>query len=767
MEISGNIKATRIKIRGRVQGIGFRPFVYRLAHEMSLNGWILNDREGVLIHVEGDCTQISEFIERLKTGRPALASYESLDLDTALPEGIERFEIRESAEGGEATAIHVQPDIATCQDCLKELFDPTDRRYRYPFINCTNCGPRYTIIRDVPYDRARTTMSEFPMCESCESEYHNPEDRRYHAQPNACPACGPHVTLLDGEGKIVNAPDPIEETVNLLRDGKIVAVKGLGGYHLACDATNDEAVKRLRSRKYREDKPFAVMMPDVKTVKVFCEVHEDEETSLKSFRRPIVLIKKRRVQGKERIAEGVAPHNPRLGVMLPYTPLHHLLFHASKLKVLVMTSGNISQEPIAYDDDDALSRLAPIADFFLIHNRRIERRVDDSVVCSINGAEYPLRRSRGYAPVPINLHRPVREILAVGAELKNTFCIGKDRFAYLSHHLGDLENVETLEAFERGIEDFQRLFHLKPRFVAYDLHPDYLSTKYALRRTDLRAIGIQHHHAHAGALLAEHALDQPILCFTFDGTGYGDDGTIWGGEVLIADLHAYKRYATLKPVSMPGGNRAIKEPWRMGGAYLDAAFGDALRHLNIPFLTTLEKRRWGIVRKASQQGLMSPQTTSMGRLFDGVSAVLQIREEVHYEGQAAVELEYAAYMSDDDQTYGFHLIEGTPLLIDYTAMFSDIINDLTMGISKSVIARRFHNTVAGLILKISEKAREDTGLNIIGLSGGCFQNFLLLQQCIEHLGRAGFRVLIHRAVPTNDGGISLGQLVIADNIIRQ
>lgn len=766
MKISNQITATRIKIRGRVQGIGFRPFVYRLANELGLKGWVLNDKVGVIIHVEGPEEKINRFLELLPARAPALAHFESVHLLSVAPEGVNEFSIRRSEAGGDSATIQVQPDIATCDECLRELFDPSDRRFLYPFINCTNCGPRFTIIKAVPYDRQNTTMNEFRMCSRCQEEYELPSDRRYHAQPNACWECGPQVKLLTHSGVEVTIPDPIKEAQRLLRDGAILAIKGLGGYHLACDALNKEAVSRLRKRKYREDKPFAVMMPDLDTISTYCELNDSERNVLVSYKRPIVLLRKRLPEPDPPIADEVAPRNPWLGVMLPYTPLHHLLFHNSGLRVLVMTSGNLSQEPIAYEDADALRRLGVIADYFLIHNRKIQRRVDDSVVRIIHGQEYIIRRSRGYAPMPIRLAHPVKEILAVGAELKNTFCSGKGELAYLSHHLGDLENLETLSAFVQGIEDFKTLFQLDPRYVAYDLHPDYLSTKYALNETGLPGIGIQHHHAHIGSLLAEYGLDTEIIGFAFDGTGYGDDGTVWGGEVLIAGLDSYRRFATLLPIPMPGATRAIKEPWRMGASYLYSVFGEEMLQLDIPFIRGIDTQRWHVIQQAVKRGIHSPLTSSLGRLFDGISAILGVRNTVNYEGQAAMELEFIASFSEEDGTYPYSLVDEQPIKLDYRPMIEAVVNDILRGVDIQTIASRFHHSLAQIVESIAISARNQTGIRTVGLSGGCFQNYLLLTECKERLESAGFQVLVHKLVPPNDGGISLGQLVIANKKIQ-
>lgn len=746
-----------------MQGIGFRPYVYRLANRFGLKGWVLNDQEGVLLQLEGRDEAIKNFLIALPREAPPLAHLDQIETIFSEPEGARDFIIRHSKVRKESPIVQVQPDIATCDECLAEMFEPEDRRYLYPFINCTNCGPRFTIIEDVPYDRCRTTMKEFQMCPECQHEYETPVDRRYHAQPDACWDCGPQLFLLNRSGGEIKTPEPLKTATKLLQEGAILAIKGLGGYHLACDALNDGAVRRLRQRKFREDKPFAIMMPDIETVRYYCEINEAELKVLCSYKRPIVLLRRREPEPEPKISEAIAPHNPWLGVMLPYTPVHHLLFHNSQLQVLVMTSGNISQEPISYKDADAIERLSGIADYFLIHNRRIQRRVDDSVLRIILGREYLLRRSRGYAPVPIKLQHPVKQILAVGAELKNTFCLGKGEMAYMSHHLGDLENLETFLAFAEGIQDFCRLFQLEPGCVAYDLHPDYLSTKYALQESGLPAIGVQHHHSHIVSLLAEYGVKEEIIGFAFDGTGYGDDGTIWGGEVLIAERRSYRRFATLLPQPMPGATKAIKEPWRMGAIYLWSIYGDEMWNIDIPFVKNLPGEEWRILQSAIKNRINSPITTSIGRLFDAVSAILGIREKVNYEGQAAMELEFLASFSPEDKAYPFSLLTAErPIKIDFRPTIQAIVKDLMEKIEREKVARRFHHTVAEIIEGVAKTAREETGINTVGLSGGCFQNYLLLTESWRRLESAGFKVLIHRLVPTNDGGISLGQLIVAN-----
>jgi hydrogenase maturation protein HypF len=658
------------------------------------------------------------------------------------------------SQTGQLRATLISPDVATCEDCLRELFDPTDRRVHYPFINCTNCGPRFTIIRDVPYDRAATTMATFAMCRDCQDEYHDPGNRRFHAQPVACPACGPRLTLRDADGHALGE-EPIAAAVRLIRSGHIVAIKGLGGYHLAADATNTAAVAGLRARKHREEKPFALMVQDLEAVRRLVELRPEEEALLTSPRRPIVLLRRR---ADALVASPVAPGNGSLGLMLPYTPLHHLL--ARELDVtIVLTSGNSGDEPIVYRDDEAFRRLGGIADAFLTHNRPIHIRTDDSVVRSWRGAPMPIRRSRGYAPQPIIVPWTCsRPVLACGAELKNTFCLAKGRHAFISHHLGDLENYEALRSFSEGIAHFQRLLDVRPEIVAYDLHPEYLSTKWALEQEGMELCGVQHHHAHVASCLADNGESGPVIGVAFDGLGYGTDGTMWGGEFLVADLRGFARAGHLSVLPMPGGTAAVREPWRMAAIYLDEIFGAdmpplAVRHRH--------ERRWGIVVQIARAGLHSPLTSSVGRLFDAVAALLGVRDEVSYEGQAAIELEQLAEAAET-MTYSTSLKERAGgFELRGADLVQAVVVDLLAGVSPATIAARFHNGVAEAILHGCRAARERSGLSMVALSGGVFQNMLLLGLASDRLEADGFRVLRHRQVPPNDGGISLGQAVVA------
>lgn len=747
----------RITVSGQVQGIGFRPYIYRLATELGLAGWVRNTQTGVIVEVEGNAKSVRQFTNRIQSDAPPLARIDKMTVDPVPLQSFHAFAIKPSSHDA-LPLIQVTPDLALCSECRSELLNPTDRRYHYPFINCTNCGPRFTIVRTVPYDRSNTTMAQFTMCPECEREYHDPANRRYHAQPNACPRCGPQVSLLTAKGKSVTAQDVFAHVRKLLKQGKVVAIKGLGGYHLACNALDAQAVATLRQRKYREDKPFAVMIRDLATIKRFCLVSAEETALLQSYRSPIVLLKKR---AAPQVASLVAPENPYLGVMLPYTPIHVLLFDAD-LDALVMTSGNYSQEPIAFRDEDARKVLAPIADYYLTHNRPIQRRCDDSVVRILDGKESLIRRARGYAPSPLRLFRPVADILACGAELKNTFCFGKRDYAYLSHHLGDLENYETLEAFEQGIKDFQQLFSLQPRYIAHDLHPDYLSTKYALAQTELQPIGVQHHHAHIASCMAEHGLDEPVIGIALDGLGLGADGTLWGGEVLICTYGSFERIAHLRPMVLPGGVQAIKEPWRMGAICLEDALGPDFIERPLAFCQRLKQRGWERLARIATQREYSPLISSLGRLFDAVSAILGVRETINYEGQAAIELEYLAMRSRTSARYPFAIdAHSKPAILDMRDLLRAIAKDIERGVARAVIARRFHNSMAHLVRDSAVLVRQSHGLKKVVLSGGCFQNVLLLTSAVELLLREGFQVFAHQQLPPNDGCISVGQLLVA------
>jgi hydrogenase maturation protein HypF len=753
----------QINIKGIVQGVGFRPFIYNLARKYNLLGYVLNNTTGVFIEVEGDRSAIKEFMNSVRTQPPPQAEIFEMQSQHVEPLGYQDFTIRESEEQ-EEKFVPISPELATCEDCLNELFDPFDRRYRYPFINCTNCGPRFTIVKDIPYDRKFTTMSVFPMCERCHSEYEDPADRRFHAQPNACPVCGPKLSLLNNEGAAISVTDVITEVCKLLKEGEVVAIKGLGGYHLACDALNEDAVTRLRSRKFREYKPFAIMVKDIETAKQICYVDREEWNLLKGVKRPIVLLRKR---PDCPVAEDVAPNQRYHGVMLPYTPLHHLLMRESGL-ILVMTSGNISSEPIVFKDEDARERLKGIADYFVVHNREIYIRTDDSVSRIWHGKEIILRRSRGYAPHPVLMQNPfVEQILACGAELKNTFCLTKGNYAFMSHHIGDLENLETLSSFENGIEHFKRIFNIEPTFVAYDLHPEYLSTKYALSLRDIPKLGVQHHHAHIVSCMGDNGIDGEVIGVSFDGTGYGTDGKIWGGEFLLCDFGTFERVAHFEYVPLPGGEKAIKEPWRMAASSLYRIYGDDMMGLEIDFVKGLDKDKLQILKRMIDKKINSPLTSSAGRLFDAVSALLGVRKEVYYEGQAAIELEMKA-SPEENGIYQFNQREyGNKTEIGVESLIKGIVSDLAGRMGADIISARFHNSVAHIVLNVCLRIRELRSIDRVVLSGGVFQNALLLERTFALLNANNFDVYTHHRVPPNDGGIALGQAIIANEWIKR
>jgi hydrogenase maturation protein HypF len=784
--IGSTIQRRRFVVQGIVQGVGFRPFVYALALRLGLVGFVLNDSLGVTIEVEGTTEALGGFQRALDEEIPPLARIDAIASELLPPRHESAFVITHSQAGTERRAL-ISPDTATCDDCLLELFDPTDRRYRYPFINCTNCGPRFTIVQDVPYDRDKTTMRIFPMCPACQAEYDDPLNRRFHAQPNACPVCGPQARLLlwtddtlsaetniDGShmGQGDDLPDPITTAAQCLANGAILAIKGLGGYHLACDAMNPEAVRRLRQLKRREARPFALMVPDLDTAKRLCQLNDGEAALLQSRRRPIVLLSQHLDRS---VAPGVAPAYTTLGIMLPYTPLHHLLLRAlsaaidvdggERPAVLVMTSGNVSDEPIAYQDDDARARLAGIAGGMLTHNRDIHMRCDDSVMHIAAGGEQFYRRSRGYAPEPIPLPFALPlPLLACGGHLKNTFCLGKEQRAFVSHHIGDLENLETLTSFREGIEHFQSLFDIYPAAVAYDLHPEYLATKYALDSDIPRKIGVQHHHAHIASVLAEHGLSGQVIGVAADGTGYGTDGAVWGCEIMTADLLGFERLAHLAYVPLPGGEQAIRQPWRMAATYLAQAYGDAFLELDIPFVNQLDRSKWHTLAQMAIRNINCPPTSSLGRLFDAVAALVGLRSEVLYEGQAAIELEQLADPHGGADSYPFTLGDGIPAraaTLNVAPMIRAIVSDIQHDVPISQIASRFHRSIAELLAMACLAVREQTALNIVALSGGVFQNRLLLEQLVARLEEMAFQVYVNRRVPPNDGGLSLGQIAVA------
>ncbi len=761
----------RIRVRGIVQGVGFRPFVYNLAHELGLAGYVLNSSAGVTIEIEGQESSVAQFVATLRNSPPPLAQIEDFALAEMAPVGDIGFVIRHSeAEPGEF--VLVSPDVATCDDCWRDFGDAANRRYGYPFTNCTNCGPRYTIIQDIPYDRPTTTMAKFRMCALCQAEYDDPSNRRFHAQPNACPECGPGLALVPADGEFPREEDyqsrgtsPVLWRVReLLREGKIIAVKGLGGFLLACDAENDGAVRVLRTRKRRSDKPFALMARDIADVESFCVAAPEERTLLLSAKRPIVVLQRR--EGSA-ISPAVAPGNNTIGVMLPYTPLHYLLFsdspdEPSQFRALVMTSGNISEEPIVTSNEEAWERLRDVADGFVFHNRDIYMRADDSVARVFEQKERVLRRSRGYVPHPVDLGMELKEILACGAELKNTLCLTKGRYAILSQHIGDLENYETLVFFEETLANLKKLFRVEPRAVAYDLHPQYMSTQFAQRLPLEPKVGVQHHHAHIASCMAENHLTGKVIGVAFDGTGYGTDGKIWGGEFLVADFVGFERRAHLRYVPLPGGDAAVRQPWRMALSYLRDALGEG--RFSARFADQVPQQNIAIVERMLARRLNCVDTSSCGRLFDAVSSIVGVRHEVTFEGQAAIELEMVAD-SSVERAYPYAITEGDVAQLDMRLMIEAIMRDLSLGITAGEISAAFHNTLAAAIAEVCRRIREAEKLSRVCLSGGTFQNMFLLQRAAAGLRGSGFEVFLHTKVPPNDGGIALGQAVIANALL--
>jgi hydrogenase maturation protein HypF len=764
--------AKQIHVNGVVQGVGYRPFVYRLAQRYSLSGWVRNTSAGVDIIVEGETGALHNFIDDLNRCAPPLAHIDDIKVRTATANGFTRFEIQESAAvpGGFQP---VSPDVALCAQCERELFDPTDRRYLYPFINCTHCGPRFTIIRALPYDRPATSMATFALCADCQVEYTDPSDRRFHAQPVACPQCGPQVWLETKGEQVSERLAALLGARRLLREGSIIAIKGLGGFHLACDATNAKAVAELRRRKGRAGKPFALMAADINVIETLCKVNEAERALLMGREKPIVILKRHTTNHKRsaaiRVADEVAPNVDTLGLMLPYTPLHHLLLNQTDPtlaaepapRLLVMTSGNLSEEPIITDNEAAQLKLASIADAFLLHNREIDQHCDDSVMRIVCKKPLHLRRARGYAPYPVTLPFNAHQLLAVGGELKNTFCLTRERYAFLSQHIGDMENVETLAAFERSQTHLQSLFGVRPEAIVHDLHPGYLTTRWA-RRQNLPLIGVQHHHAHIAACTAENGLtgERPVIGLAFDGTGYGTDGTIWGGEVLIADYKSFQRFAHLEPLPLPGGDAAIRQPWRAAVGY---ATGLGLSVSAMSLLKDIDLQAMFVVEAQIQKGINAPLTSSMGRLFDVVAALAGGHTSVSYEAQAAIEMEEAShqFISEVSPYYIYWDEVNGVQVIRVHYCISEIITDVQLGRSLGYIGARFHLTLVEMAAALCREARQQLGLNQVALSGGVWQNTLLLSLTIEALREQGFEVFTHHLTPANDGGLALGQAVIA------
>ncbi len=827
-----SVMRLRLTVRGAVQGVGFRPFIYRLAKDLGLTGWVSNSSQGVFVEAEGSQPQMQALLLRIEKEKPPRAFIQSLEFSFLDPIGYSAFEIRHSSESGEKTAL-VLPDIATCPDCLREIFDPANRRYRYPFTNCTNCGPRFAIIKALPYDRPNTTMKNFAMCLDCLAEYHNPADRRFHAQPNACPICGPRLELWDHEGLPLSAKnDALFEAVDALLRGMIVAVKGIGGFHLMVDATNEGAVRRLRQRKHREEKPFALMYPNLEMAKAHCEVSKLEERLLLSPESPIVLLRRQRLgpkledrspqakirNPKSAIASSVAPRNPYLGVMLPYTPLHHLLMAEFGLPV-VATSGNLSDEPICIDEHEALQRLGGIAEVFLVHDRPIVRHVDDSIVRVMMGRELVLRRARGYAPLPIHLKEPIPSLLAVGAHLKNTIALSVGKEVFVSQHIGDLETSQAYDAFRKVIADFERLYEVHPTSVACDLHPEYLSTKFAqkysvvhdenivcssaFRRSpaqgtqplkgslqtnsheNFEVISVQHHFAHVVACMAENELEGSVLGISWDGTGFGLDGTIWGGEFLRATLTVFERAAHFRSFRLPGGEKAIKEPRRVALGLLYELFGDEIFAMEeLAPVRAFSAQELALLQNMLTKSLNAPLTSSAGRLFDAVAAIVGLRQQTQFEGQAAMELEFALDGIETDEAYPFRIFDfgsqnngraqtsqesairnpkfeipnsKSTIAVDWAQMIQKILDDVRSAIPVGLVSAKFHNTLVDAIIAVAQRVGEER----VVLSGGCFQNKYLTERAIHRLRSEGFRPYWHQRLPPNDGGIALGQAVAA------
>ncbi|MEN8191168.1 MAG: carbamoyltransferase HypF [Bacteroidota bacterium] len=750
------ITRAKINIRGAVQGVGFRPFIYRLAANLDLKGFVYNSSQGVFIEAEGDKHILEEFILKIEKEKPELSFISGMEFSFLDSIGFEEFKIIDSKCEDEKSTI-ILPDIAVCEDCLQEMNNSSNRRYHYPFINCTNCGPRFSIIESLPYDRPNTSMKEFIMCEECQAEYENPLDRRFHAQPTACPKCGPQVELISSEGEKVVGNSAIDLTADKVREGKIIALKGLGGYQLIVDARNDDAVKQLRERKHRDEKPFALMFPSIDSINEACDVSEFEKRVLQSPESPIVLLK-RKDENSTDVAESVAPGNPYLGIMLPYTPIHHLLLNNLDLPI-VATSGNISEEPICIDEKEAFEKLTGIADYFLIHNRPIVRQVDDSIVRVVLGREMVLRRARGYAPLPIHLSedKSQKSILAVGGHLKNSIALKLNENVFVSQHIGDLSTESAYSAFIKVIDDFERLYESEPSEIICDLHPEYLSTLFA-KLSEGKCKPIQHHYAHVASCRAENQVTGSALGVAWDGTGYGFDNTIWGGEFFISNENEFSHIAQFKQFPLPGGEKAIKEARRAALGALYELYGENVfnNYVLIEELT-FTSNETEILRSMLNKNINSPKTSSVGRLFDAVSALLGVSSISNYEGQSAMKLEFLVDKNISGE-YQFELIENEKILIDWSKMIESILSELNMGITISEISTKFHNTLSRIILDVAQLVGEEKVI----LSGGCFQNIYLVEKTIELLESNNRKVYIHQRVPTNDGGIALGQIAAAN-----
>jgi len=756
------IKRARYLFTGIVQGVGFRPFIYRLAVRQGLAGFVQNRPDGVLVEVEGTPPAIDSFFSSVSRELPPLANITGVASSEIAVTGDTEFKIIISNNEGQGD-VHIAPDSAVCADCLKELFDPACRRFRYPFINCTNCGPRLTIINDIPYDRVHTSMACFLLCPQCRTEYENPGNRRFHAEPNACPVCGPQLELRDADGEIIPCEDPVERAIELIAAGNVLAIKGLGGFHLCVDATSDEAVKKLRSRKYREEKPLAIMVRDIEQTRLIAEINDEEKALLSSVQRPIVLLKKKK---NDRISTFVAPFVSSLGIMLPYAPLHYLLLE-NKLLALVMTSANQVDEPICISNREAQNRLKGIADYFLVHNRDILVRCDDSIAFVTGGKPQLLRRSRGYAPRPLILKESFPAVLALGPQLKTTQCILKDNFAFLSPHIGDMETPQARDFFHESLALMKRITQSDPQIIACDYHPAYYSTRVAQELKEVRIVHVQHHHAHIVSCMAENQIDGDVIGLAMDGTGFGLDGNAWGGEFLIANLTQFQRFGHLQYFVLPGGQKAIHEPWRIGVSLLRQAYGKSWPEIASRLKLTPDQTNFELLDKIIETRLNSPISSGMGRLFDGVAAIMGLRRRVSFEGQAAMELEAKAKSAGVVLPFEILRNPDESYILDVSAAIRAIVENMFSGKSIEEIASAFHSTLAAAFAAMSFEMRKLTGNNRVALSGGCFQNRVILEGTVAELKKNSFDVYYHSQIPANDGGVSLGQAVIAGSIIKK
>jgi hydrogenase maturation protein HypF len=755
------IKRARYLFTGIVQGVGFRPFIYRLAVSHGLPGFVQNRPDGVLVEVQGTASAIESFYSSVGKELPPLANITSVASSEITVTGDTEFKIIISDNEGQGD-VHIAPDSAACADCLKELFDPADRRFRYPFINCTNCGPRLTIINDIPYDRVHTSMACFPLCPKCRAEYENPANRRFHAEPNACPSCGPKLELRDAEGKIIPCDDPLEKAIELISAGNVLAIKGLGGFHLCVDATSDEAIKKLRSRKYREEKPLAIMVRDIEQAMQIAEINDEEKELLSSVQRPIVLLKKKK---NSLISNLVAPSVPNLGIMLPYAPLHYLLLE-NKFLALIMTSANQVDEPICISNREAQSRLKSIADYFLIHNRDILVRCDDSIAFVTGGKPQLMRRSRGYAPRPVLLKEAYPAVLALGPQLKTTQCILKDNFAFLSPHIGDMETPQARDFFHESLALMKRITQSDPQIIACDYHPAYYSTQVTQELKEVRVVHVQHHHAHIVSCMVENQIDGDVIGLAMDGTGYGLDGNAWGGEFLIANATQFKRFGHLQYFILPGGEKAIHEPWRIGVSLLRQAYGQFWPDIAYRLNFAPDQTDFELLDKIMDTRINSPLSSGMGRLFDGVAAIMDLRRNVSFEGQAAMELEAKAELAGEVLPFDILRNPDDSYILNVSAAIRAIVENIFSGKSVEEITSAFHATLTAAFAVMSVEMRKLTGINRVVLSGGCFQNRILLEGTVTELKKKDFEVYYHSQVPANDGGVSLGQAVIAGSMMK-